>query len=465
MSSADSSHEEKEVPRSTPGQEDLHEANEPPFTAQSDDIERGNVPYEGGAALESVISAKPSVNNIKFVPNGGLTAWLQVLGSFFLFFNSWGIVNTFGVYQTFYETGILASSSPSAISWIGSIQGFLLMMVGSITGPIYDAGYVHHLLLTGSFLVVLGQMMLSLCTEYWQVMLAQGVTIGIGAGCLFVPAVAILSTYFSTHIALAMGIAAAGSSFGGVIYPIIFFNLYQEPGIGFPWATRVIGFIALATLIVSNAVMKVRVLPAGRRKFFDWTALTEVPYVTFVLGGFLSFIGLYAPFFYVQSYAIEEGIADKNLAFYFLAIINGLSVFGRIIPNFIADRVGPLNMIVPCAMISGVLAFCLVVARSIAGIIVILAFYGFFSGALVSLPPTIFVHLTANRGVIGTRMGMGFSVMSIGLLIGTPISGAILKATSFKYVWVFSGILVLAGTLSMFISKVTKGGPNLLKRV
>lgn len=23
------------------------------------------------------------------VPNGGLTAWLQVLGSFFLFFNSW----------------------------------------------------------------------------------------------------------------------------------------------------------------------------------------------------------------------------------------------------------------------------------------------------------------------------------------------------------------------------------------
>jgi len=23
------------------------------------------------------------------IPNGGLTAWLQVLGSFFLFFNSW----------------------------------------------------------------------------------------------------------------------------------------------------------------------------------------------------------------------------------------------------------------------------------------------------------------------------------------------------------------------------------------
>lgn len=48
-----------------------------------------------GAELETVASSKPSVNNIRSVPNGGLTAWLQVLGSFFLFFNTWGTVNTF----------------------------------------------------------------------------------------------------------------------------------------------------------------------------------------------------------------------------------------------------------------------------------------------------------------------------------------------------------------------------------
>jgi hypothetical protein len=34
-----------------------------------------------------------SVNNISAIPNGGLQAWLQVLGAFFLFFTSWGIVN------------------------------------------------------------------------------------------------------------------------------------------------------------------------------------------------------------------------------------------------------------------------------------------------------------------------------------------------------------------------------------
>lgn len=31
------------------------------------------------------------------------------------------------------------------------------MFVGAITGSIYDAGYVHSLMLVGSFLVVFGQ--------------------------------------------------------------------------------------------------------------------------------------------------------------------------------------------------------------------------------------------------------------------------------------------------------------------
>jgi len=32
-----------------------------------------------------------SVNNVAAIPNGGTRAWLQVLGAFALFFNSWGI--------------------------------------------------------------------------------------------------------------------------------------------------------------------------------------------------------------------------------------------------------------------------------------------------------------------------------------------------------------------------------------
>lgn len=46
---------------------------------------------DGGAVEKTVTvkSANPSVNNVKAIPNGGLRAWMQVLGAFFLFFNSW----------------------------------------------------------------------------------------------------------------------------------------------------------------------------------------------------------------------------------------------------------------------------------------------------------------------------------------------------------------------------------------
>ncbi len=102
------------------------------------------------------------------------------------------------------------------------------MIVGSIAGPIYDMGYAHELLLVGSFLIVFGQMMLSLCSTYWQVLLAQGISIGVGTGCIFVSGVAILSTYFSTRLATATGLAASGSSIGGMLYPIIFYKLQPK---------------------------------------------------------------------------------------------------------------------------------------------------------------------------------------------------------------------------------------------
>lgn len=159
-------------------------------------------------------------------PDGGLKAWLQVVGAFLLFFNTWGILNTFGVYQTYYESGELFAASSSDISWIGSVQAFCVLIVGFITGPAFDRGYLRTLLLVGSFGVVFGHMMLSLCHTYWQVLLAQGFTVGLGGGCLFVPSVAIFPAYFKAKLGLALGLAASGSSMGGTYSILAWSNIH-----------------------------------------------------------------------------------------------------------------------------------------------------------------------------------------------------------------------------------------------
>ena len=278
-------------------------------------------------SLKSTVPAVDSVNDISSIPDGGTVAWLQVLAAFFLLFNAWGIINSYGSYQTYYMATLLRHEPPAAISWVGSVQSFLLDFVGPLMGPIYDAGYVRPLILTGTFLIVFGHMMLSLCTSYWQVFLSQAVCVGVGAGCLYVPGIAVLSTYFHRRIATAMGLAAVGSSLGGVIYPIVLYNLI--PRIGFGWATRVVAFIALATLTVSNLVLRVRVLPAAKRSLLDLPSFKEPPYVLFVLGGMLAFAGLYPVLVYVESFAQDRKLLSDGLSFYTLAIINSASVGSR----------------------------------------------------------------------------------------------------------------------------------------
>ena len=51
-----------------------------PEVSEQDGPDGGNVEKK---------TSKASVNNAASIPNGGLRAWLQVAGSFFLFFNTW----------------------------------------------------------------------------------------------------------------------------------------------------------------------------------------------------------------------------------------------------------------------------------------------------------------------------------------------------------------------------------------
>jgi MFS family permease len=393
------------------------------------------------------------------VPNGGLQAWLHVVAGFFLFFNTWGILNAFGVFQTYYESGALFTESSSNISWIGAIQSFMLLTVGFVSGPLYDKGHLRILLIVGSFGIVFGHMMLSLCTTYWQVLLAQGFCVGIGAGCLFVPCVAILPTYFNTKLGLVVGLAASGSSFGGVIYPIVLYRLIDR--IGFGWSVRVIGFIALGTLIFPIAVMKMRVKPPKARALIDWSAFTDFPFMLFAISTMIGFMGLYVLLFYLSFFAEDKGITDTNLAFYLVPIFNAASCFGRTLPNALSDRTGPFNMIAPGGAILGILVLCMMAVKSVAGIVVIAILSGFFSGVFIAMPPVCFVALTKDKSKIGTRIGMGFTIIALGVLAGGPGAGAILGKVAplnWNGLWVFGGVTPLVAAASYAVIRVQRSG-------
>ncbi|KAI1759768.1 putative MFS monocarboxylate transporter [Hypoxylon sp. FL1150] len=396
-------------------------------------------------------------------PDGGFGAWLQVVGSYSLYFNTWGTINMFGVFQTYYETELLGHMSPSAISWIGSLQSFLLLAVGVISGPLYDAGHLRLLLCSGWMLVTFGLMMVGVCTQYWQVMLAQAVCVGVGAGCLYIPSVAIIPQYFSRRKALAMGIVTSGSSFGAVVYALVFQSLL--PRVGFGWATRVMGFTSFATIAVSVLVLRRRTPAVGIRSLLDTRAFRERPYVVYCFGISLSYIAFFVPIFYLQNYALSHGLQGQTVALYLVAILNAGSVIGRLSPSLVANKIGPVQTLLISVTLAGVTAFAWINTNTGAGNIAFSVFFGFFTGGIVALPAVVLTSFTPDLSRLGTRLGMSSMLNGVASLVGAPIAGAILNSTG-NYIWIqlFAGFLFLATSLFLVALRFVLTGKRLVAK-
>ncbi|CAK7215601.1 hypothetical protein SCUCBS95973_002530 [Sporothrix curviconia] len=405
--------------------------------------------------------ATPAAPTPSEIPDGGTRAWLQVLGAWVVMVETFGLVNTFGVYETYYETDLLVGKpggSATAIAWIGSLQVALLLIGGVVAGPLYDAGYVRQLIAVGLLLIVFGLFMTSLCTAYWQLILAQGLTVGLGMGLSFTPSNAVLAQYFSKKRALAIGISSSGSPLAGIAFPILFSRVQAQPQLGAAWATRIIAFVLLGLATVPIVFMQPRVTAAtarsssssskARRALVDTSAFSELPFVAMVVGSFFVFMCVFVPFFFIQLFGERRGIGDAAFSpFYLVTMLNVGSVFGRLLPNALALRYGSFNLLLVCSVVSAILLFGWmgIVSESagatatvaagdvggtsspyLAGTVVFALLYGLFSGGIVSLIASVIMGLTRDLSRVGTRMGMTFFMTGIACLIGPPIAGSIL---------------------------------------
>ncbi len=143
-------------------------------------------------------------------------------------FVTWGLITSFGIFQSTYEE--MLGVGPSTVSWIGTVQIFTLLVLGTLSGRASDAGFVHECVLGGTLLIVLGMFMASLATEYYQLFLAQGICIGVGMGILYIPGLSVPSSYFKEKKPLAVAIIASGAGSGGLVYPAMVQQLLPRVG-------------------------------------------------------------------------------------------------------------------------------------------------------------------------------------------------------------------------------------------
>ncbi|THX23029.1 MFS transporter, MCP family, solute carrier family 16, member 10 [Aureobasidium pullulans] len=423
---------------------------EPETRPQSTDIERvaSNVLNRIASRVTTHSLAEPGPP-----PDGGFKAWLQCAMAWLVVFCTWGYVNSFGTFQAYYSTNL--GETASTISWIGSIQVWVLFFLGTFAGRAMDAGYFVPTFAVGTVFQLIGIFMTSLSTKYWQLFLAQGVCTGIGSGILFTPAMALLSTYFSSHKGIAVALATTGNSAGGAIFPLIARQLL--PQIGFGWTIRVLGLLNLVCLCTAGIAMKPRLPPRKSGPLVDTSAFKEIEYMLFSIGMCFHMASLYFVNYYISSYGRDIlGFSYSN-SVTLLIILNVVGIPARVLVGHLADRyLGALNTLIPVLFYVNVLAFCWMGVNSQTSLYVFVSFYGLGLASFQSLIPTTVARMTKDISKVGTRMGMVFTFLSFASLVGPPIGGALVSAGGHTYIYAqaWAGASAAVGTALVVASRV-----------
>ncbi|KAI0130230.1 MFS transporter [Xylariales sp. AK1849] len=422
----------------------------------------------------------------------------------------------------YYHDVMLKDASSQQLGWITTIAVFLIFAGGVPIGHLVDLYGTRPVVGPFAALGVLSLGLLSLCTQYWQVILCQGVLLGLACGGTTLPAVVCVTQWFSTRRGLAVGLASCGSSFGGLIFPIMISRLIDTQGFAASvrWSTLVVGIGMVVGVTCcegpfppKKAQDKARAEAEQESRVESTTTTGGKPedvekgdalsgtigqtsnqqqltaldspepqkshtslrnynlaWLLFFGGTFFCTSTLLAPFNYLPEMAAGSGM-DVNLAQYTLAVANGGSTIGRVLPGYLSDHLGQFNVMVMVTVLSTVamlgIWLPLYYHPSDGGIMFFAAFYGFVSGGYTSLlSPCVVSLANENLADLGVKFGVGCLCLALGALIGIPIVGAVRDNTgSFAGLIGLSGAAMAVGAALMLSTRVKKGGWNMLHKV
>ncbi|KAK0726785.1 major facilitator superfamily domain-containing protein [Lasiosphaeria miniovina] len=406
----------------------------------------------------------PATTAVSPPPDGGFRAWCAVLGAWCCLFCSFGWINCIGIFEAQYQQNQLSAYPPGVVAWIPSIEVFVMYLTMPVHGKLYDNYGPKPLLYAGTLFHVFGLMMASLSTEYYQILLSQSICSAIGAAAVFSAAMGAVGGWFLHRRALALGIVASGSSLSACILPIMVTRL--GPLVGFAWALRICAFMFLFLLIIACLVLESRhpPKPTPWELMAFFRPLGEKAFLLNAVG--LAFFsgGMFVPFNFLVLEAQYRGMGS-DLANYQIAILNGVSIFGRIIPGWLGDKVGRFNVMIVTTALSAVAVLALWIpapTNSTAATVVFASVFGFTSGTFVGMTPALVLQMSPEVREMGIRLGTTFGVISIAALTSNPIAGGLVSRDDggYLYLKIFAGLALGVGSALILLSRCVQAGWN-----
>ncbi|KAJ0119645.1 transporter MCH4 [Diaporthe amygdali] len=362
------------------------------------------------------------------VPETSAKAWLSVAGAFFYLFPTYGKREQRGrLYDVQFAN--------TTIGWITGLYTSLALLLGIQFGPLFDAYGPRLLGPIGCAIYIPVFFVLAECTQYWHFMLTISVWGGFGAAIISTIGVAVIGKWFVKRRGLAMGIALCGSSTGGIVMPLMLRSLL--PRLGWAWTIRILAFINMAVLIAGSLCLQ-QPLPQQisaaseqrRRKriALNFMALTSNTFTLITLGIFALEFAMFGVFGLLPTYATAANF-PASTGYALVAISNGCSTFGRLLPGLAGDYFGHFNVLVCMILCTAAFTGAILVpfgSSSLKALYIFSALWGFGSGSFISLTP-VCMGKTCETEDYGRYYGTMYFFVSFSLLLTVPLGGQMLS--------------------------------------
>jgi MFS family permease len=296
---------------------------------------------------------------------------------------------TYGIYLSHYLADDLY---PEATSWdyafVGGFNFAIAMLIAPVVTILTRKLGIHIIMFTGMLLQCAGFISASFATRIWQLHISQGVLIGCGIGCLYIPALPILSQWFLKRRSLANGISAAGSGVGGACFTWGTQAIIQRWGIS--WALRITGLIALVAQFIAITMIRDRNRAIRPTQLgFDRKLLRRVEVLLLLAWAFISMFGYVVLLFSLSDFALSIGLS-RSQATDVIGLLNIGTAVGRPIIGIASDRWSRIDTAGALTLLCGLSCFAFWLPATSYGLTV---FFAILCGAIlgvfwmVSVPP------------------------------------------------------------------------------
>lgn len=233
---------------------------------------------------------------------------------------------------------------------------------------------------TGIILQTSGYIAAGFVSRIWQLMITQGILVGLGVGFIYVPSLPILSQWFEARRSLANGIASAGSGFGGMLFAWTTGALIDA--FGLQWALCTTGLITFVLATIATGLIRDRNKSIRPPQLaFDTTLLKTYEVQLLLAWAFVSMLGYITLLFSLSDFALSIGISSQR-ATDIIGLLNVGTAVGRPIIGVASDKSDRIDVASALTMICGLSCFAFWIPAESQGLLI---FFALLAGAILGV--------------------------------------------------------------------------------